>query len=210
MPDYRFPFLFLLRVSSLPRRPSGRVQARERIACLVYFGRSLRRTRGYNRATRNRTRAIVFSAIGRSRDINHSATRCRPALLSRMTNAVRLSRMARGVKRRISRAIAENVRDVKGRGVFLPRLSYAHRRADGHCVLRIYARDVATARGEFEPTFWTGATSVYSRDCESFIKHSRFCRVPRRKYPSSPAGPSVFAARTRGDFTRARARARFR
>lgn len=49
---------------------------------------------------------------------------------------------------------------------------------NAHFVSRIYVRDVATARRvQVDPTstFWTGATSVYSRDYESFIKHSRFC-----------------------------------
>jgi len=48
-------------------------------------------------------------------------------------------------------------------------------------------------------TSWTGATSVYSRDCESFIKHSRFCRSSCCKYSSNPLGPHTH--------TRARARA---
>jgi len=52
-------------------------------------------------------------------------------------------------------------------------------------------------------TSWTGATSVYSRDCESFIKHSRFCRSSCCKYSSNPLGPHTYTqnARTRGNFT---------
>lgn len=61
-------------------------------------------------------------------------------------------------------------------------------RPNAHCVLRIYARNVATALVEFKSTSWTGATSVYSRNCESFIKYSCFCRTSCCKYSSSPLG----------------------
>lgn len=55
-------------------------------------------------------------------------------------------------------------------------------RPNAHCLLRIYARNVATALVEFKSTSWTGATSVYSRNCESFIKYSCFCLTTCYKY----------------------------
>lgn len=42
---------------------------------------------------------------------------------------------------------------------------------------------------ESKSTSWTGATSVCPPDCESFIKHSRFCRTLCCKYSSNPLGP---------------------
>lgn len=95
-------------------------------------------------------------------------------------------------KTTIVRSQSQNIQDAKGRVAYFTARGKLRARPNAHFVSRIYARDVATARRvqvDSTSTFWTGATSVYSRDYESFIKHSRFCRAlsrpARREYPSS-------------------------